>query len=128
MLHRRNQSPALGLGPQGQPHSGGPKPAFRLPEDGLHGVHSSPKQNILAQEVSDELILLDVVGGGYFGLDKVGARIWRLLAEGRSAADILETLLAEYAVDEPRARQDLLALLGELNMRGLIELHGLAPS
>jgi hypothetical protein len=69
-----------------------------------------------------------VVGGGYFGLDKVGARIWRLLAEGRSAGDILATLLAEYEVDEPRARQDLLALLNQLSKRDLIELHGLAPS
>jgi hypothetical protein len=99
-----------------------------LPEEDLNGVHGTPKPNILAQDVADELILLDVVGGGYFGLDKVGARIWRLLADGRSVADILETLLAEYEVDEPCARQDLLALLNDLSKRGLVELHGLARS
>jgi Mg2+/Co2+ transporter CorC len=40
----------------------------------------------------------------------------------------LATLLAEYNVDEPHARQDLLALLTDLSARGLLELHGLTPT
>ena len=101
---------------------------FHLPGSGLADLYGTPKKNILAQVVADELILLDVVGGGYYGLDPVGARIWQILSDGRSAAEVLAELLAEYDVDESRARQDLLALLTDLNARGLLELHGLTPT
>jgi hypothetical protein len=113
---------------QTRPHTERPSIDLHLSADDLAGVYGTPKKNILAQEVADELILLDVVDGGYYGLNPVGARIWRVLAEGRSAAEVLATLLAEYNVDEPHARQDLLALLTDLSARGLLELHGLTPT
>ena len=38
--------------------------------------------DVLFQEVSGEMVLLDLNSEQYFGLDEIGARIWSLLESG----------------------------------------------
>lgn len=77
--------------------------------------------NVLFHELDGEAVLLDLHSGKYFGLDPVGARIWRLLAENGSIALAYQTLLEEYDVDADRLQHDLLALVDRLASRGLIQ-------
>jgi hypothetical protein len=74
--------------------------------------------------LSGEIVILNVESGLYFGLDRVGARVWELIQQPRSVAEIVEVLLQEYDVDEKRCRHDVLALLDEMQLRQLIELSG----
>lgn len=74
--------------------------------------------------LSGEIVILNVESGLYFGLDLVGARVWELIQQPRSVAEIVEVLLQEYDVDEQRCRHDVLALLDEMQLRQLIELSG----
>lgn len=53
---------------------------------------------VMAREVGEEIVILDLAGGSYFGLDPVGARIWELMGEGRTLAEISATMLEEYEV------------------------------
>jgi hypothetical protein len=79
---------------------------------------------VLKQRLDDEVILLDLASGRYFGLPDVGARAWDRLVETGDTDAVFATLLAEYAVDEPTLREDLDEL-----WRGLIEagLVSVAP-
>ncbi len=42
------------------------------------------------------MMILKLDSGIYFGLDQVGARIWKLIADGRTRHEVLQTITAEY--------------------------------
>jgi hypothetical protein len=75
---------------------------------------------VMARQVGDECVILDLASGSYFGLDPVGTRIWQLISAGHSLADTHKALLAEYDVSSGDLERDLLRLIGELRSRGLI--------
>jgi hypothetical protein len=76
---------------------------------------------VLFRDLAGEGVLLDLTSGTYFGLDEIGARIWRLLAEHGDVEAVVRTILAEYDVEETRLRQDLLLLIRRLQEKGLIQ-------
>ena len=87
-------------------------------ENGLIVISS----NQVSTEVDGEIVLLNLSDGLYYGLDAVGARIWGLIQEPKTLAQILTALLDEYEVNPVVCRQDTLALLEQLAARDLIEL------
>jgi len=81
-------------------------------------VCASP--NEVSSRVGEEAAILELDSAVYYGLDPVGARIFDLLQAPTRLGDVLATVLAEYDVDEPTARADLLALVEELLARRLV--------
>lgn len=77
-------------------------------------------QEVLARQVGEETVMLDLAKGAYFGLDPIGARVWQLLAEGKTLADACDAIVEEYDVSREDAERDLLALAAELLAQGLI--------
>jgi hypothetical protein len=73
-------------------------------------------------DLAGEAAILDVQSGIYYGLNTVGARIWRLIQEPRTVNEVYETLLEEYEVEPERCERELLALLQELAAKGLVEI------
>ncbi len=76
--------------------------------------------NVVYRELADESVLLNLDTGTYFGLDAIGTRLWNLVAEQNSTPSIIETLLAEYDVDEPRLQKDVVRLIDQLLAKGLL--------
>lgn len=75
---------------------------------------------VLKQHLDNEIILLDLESGRYFGLQEVGVRAWDLLTESGDTDAVFATLLTEYAVDEITLRQDLDELWQGLLEAGLV--------
>ena len=73
-------------------------------------------------DVSDEVVVVNLSSGRYYGLDPVGARVWDLLRTARPVTEIRDALLAEYDVDAATAESDLVALLERLADQGLVEV------
>jgi hypothetical protein len=71
----------------------------------------------------DEAIILALKSGVYFGLNAVGASIWKLIQEPKTVTEICDALLEEYNVELQRCEQDLIVLLRELAAHGLIEIN-----
>lgn len=67
-------------------------------------------------------MLLDLDSESYFGLNAVGARVWQLLNEGQGKSSVIDTLLAEYAVEREVLERDISELLDRLGGAGLIEI------
>jgi hypothetical protein len=80
---------------------------------------SIPPQ-VLSRQVGDETVLLDLASGQYFGLDKVGKRIWDSISGGRSLAETADSLVAEYEVGEEQASKDVIDFVTNLVDRGLL--------
>ena len=76
----------------------------------------------ISADLADEVVMLDLKSGVYYGLDAVGARIWSLIQEPKAVSDIRDTLLKEYEIDPSRCERELLTLLQELATEGLIEV------
>jgi hypothetical protein len=79
-------------------------------------------RHVFAREFDGELVLLDLARGDYYGLDTIGARLWRGLMEGRTVADIATEIAPEYDVEPATLRSDLVELLRDLAEKGLVEL------
>lgn len=73
-------------------------------------------------DLAGEAAILDLQNGVYYGLDPVGARIWELIQTPREVQEIVSLLLDEYDVSADQCQNDVLALLGQLAERGLIEV------
>jgi hypothetical protein len=72
--------------------------------------------HVMAREVGDETVLLDIDGATYFGLDPIGARVWQLMGEGMSLGAI------EYNVNCDALQRDILGLSCELPGQKLISI------
>ncbi|MBK8640060.1 MAG: PqqD family protein [Chromatiaceae bacterium] len=77
---------------------------------------------VMARTVGDETVILDLASGTYFGLDPVGARIWELMGEGKTLAEIRDLMLDEYDVSREELERDTLKLAQELMAQGVISL------
>ena len=75
---------------------------------------------VMAREIGDETVILDLASGTYYGLDPVGARIWQLMADGRALAQVCETMMSEYEVTRETIKRDVLALVQTLAEKQLV--------
>ena len=75
---------------------------------------------VMAREVGDETVILDLANGTYYGLDPVGARIWQLMAEGQMLTQVCDVMLAEYEVTREDIERDVFALVQTLLDRKLV--------
>jgi hypothetical protein len=81
-------------------------------------IRQSPRQ--VSCPVGDEFAILDLESGVYFGLDAVGAFVWERLP--RRIDELVDEVIAEFAVDRETAHRDLLALFADLERQGLVEV------
>lgn len=79
------------------------------------------KPSVMARQLGEETVILDLESGTYFGLDPVGARIWQLMKEGKSLAEICDVMLDEYEVSREELERDASALAQDLAGRNLID-------
>jgi len=79
--------------------------------------------NQISSSLGEEAVILELTQGVYYGLNAVGARIWELLKEPRTAGEIRDVILDEYDAEPEAVTRDLLGLLTELADRGLIEVR-----
>jgi hypothetical protein len=77
-------------------------------------------QQVISRQTGDEMVLLDLESGLYFGVDGVGQRIWETFAEGRNLEEAIAVVVAEYEVEEAQAQADVIAFVRNLVDRGLL--------
>ena len=81
--------------------------------------------NVHARMFDDELVILDLNGGNYYGLDEIGARVWNALEKGHALGAVAGEIEADYEVTRAQLEADLLALARDLCDKGLMALsHG----
>ncbi len=73
-------------------------------------------------EVDDEAALLNLTTGVYYGLDPMGAYIWRLLSSPTSVQSLQDQIVREFGPDEDVVRKDVIDFLTEMQNAGLVEV------
>jgi len=77
--------------------------------------------DVVSRRIGDEIVLMDLESGTYFGLNQVGSRVWELTDAGpQSLSALRDRIVEEFDVADEVAEQDLIKLLGQLASRGLL--------
>jgi hypothetical protein len=80
----------------------------------------SRKPTLIAADVADEAILLDVDSGYFFQLNKTAARIWGLVEQPLPVAELCGEMGKAFAVDPAECRSDVIAFVADMRDRGLL--------
>ena len=75
-------------------------------------------------DLGGEAAILSMRNGVYYGLDPVGARVWKLMQTPVSIRALREAVQQEYDVQPARCETDLMALLENMSAEGLIQVLG----
>lgn len=76
----------------------------------------------VSSDLAGEAAILNLSNGVYYTLDRIGTRIWNLIQEPRTFAELRDILLQEYHVDTAVLETDLRSLLDELAEQNLVEI------
>jgi hypothetical protein len=83
-----------------------------------------PAPFVTAVAQGGETVLLNIAAGQYYSLNDVGTCVWELLAAagdaGLAAGSVIEHVQREYDVTPDRAQADVLKLLHDLRIAGLV--------
>ena len=78
---------------------------------------------VFAQEVDDEIVILDTVSEEYFGLDEMAAVIWQYLSESGSLQKVHDEMSEIYEVDAKQLEDDICRFVQELVDAGLVQVQ-----
>ena len=71
--------------------------------------------------IADEMVLLSMRDGEYYGLNEVAATIWNLILQPTTVRHIRDTLVTEFSdVDAAECEQALFHFLGEMISLNLV--------
>jgi len=73
-------------------------------------------------ESDGEVVALNIERGACYGLNRIGTRIWSLIAKPARVGAVCDALIAEYKVDRSTCEQQVLELLEELRGEGMVAL------
>jgi Coenzyme PQQ synthesis protein D (PqqD) len=85
-------------------------PVLRLREDAVEW-----------RELDGEIVALENRGSVYLTANAPGALLWRRLAHGATRAQLVDALLAVYAVETDVAGRDVDAFVAAVQAHGLLE-------
>jgi Coenzyme PQQ synthesis protein D (PqqD) len=86
----------------------------------LKTILVASKENVSCS-LGEEAAILDMRSGKYYGLDPIGARVWKLLDQPKSVEELRAAILEEYKVEPAECENDLLLLLETLRTEGLVK-------
>jgi hypothetical protein len=77
-------------------------------------------EHVRANANEDGLVILDIDKGEIFSANIVAARIWTMLMEGKSVAEINDALIGEFAVERATVEVDTNAFITSLVEKSLV--------
>lgn len=80
----------------------------------------SQNSDLVSAVLDEEVVLMSIRKGSYYGMDQVGSRIWELLEKPITFGRLLAEMEEAYEGDADQIRMDLVAFLEELKQEDLI--------
>jgi hypothetical protein len=85
-------------------------------------------ENQVSCDVDDEAALLNLDTGVYYGLNPVGAYIWKLVQSPMTIGALRKKLQDEFEVDAADVEKDLSSFVEQMVAAGLVELQPDTPT
>ena len=79
-------------------------------------------KELVSCDMDEDAVILNLKDGEYHELNAMGARIWELIQEPQSVADLKAVILAEYDVDAETCERDVQDLLRSMVEKELVQV------
>lgn len=77
--------------------------------------------DMLSAEIGGEAVMMSIEKGAYFGLNPVATRIWELIEQPRTEAELVAVLLDEYEVTAEQLASDVATFVADMIERGIAQ-------
>lgn len=78
--------------------------------------------DMLSAEIGGEAIMMSIEKGAYFGLNPIATRIWDLIDQPKSIAELIEVISTEYEVSDEQCSADVQEFVADMLARGIAQL------
>jgi hypothetical protein len=85
-------------------------------------------QGLKSELVDEDLVILNLAGDSYIGLDKIGRRIWELIETPRRVDELCQQLSQEFDATPEQIAADLLPFVAELESEKLAHVVDERPA
>ena len=82
----------------------------------------SRHSDILSAEIGGEAVMMSIEKGAYFGLNPIATRIWDLIDQPQSIAELIAVISAEYEVSDEQCSADVQEFVADMLARGIAQL------
>ena len=83
-----------------------------------------PNEDVVSSRLGEAGVLVHLRTNQIFELNATGVRIWELIGQRQTVADIERTLQSEFDVDAAQLHEEVSALVDALADEGLIDVGG----
>ncbi len=78
--------------------------------------------DFITSAVDDDLVMMSLEKGIYYGLDAIGSQIWEHIADPISINALCQKLTDRYEVDSAQCQEDVIAFLNEMLNENMIHV------
>ncbi|MFW5836168.1 MAG: PqqD family protein [bacterium] len=79
-------------------------------------------EGVMATEVDGQAVLMHTERGVYYGLNEVGALVWRHMSRSVTIGELHDLVTAEFEVEPEACLRDIVALMERMEGEGLAEV------
>lgn len=83
----------------------------------------APSSTAVCCDLNDEVVILDLSSGVYFGLQGVGSAMWHYIQEPRTVESLVEHLMSQYDISQEECAAKTIGFLEDLAGRGLLAVN-----
>jgi len=80
----------------------------------------SQNKEIMQSKIGEDVVMLDIDTGFYFGLDAVGSTIWSHLSHPISFEELISRLMSKYDIDQETCETETRLFLKQLLEKNII--------
>ncbi|MDR1156582.1 MAG: lasso peptide biosynthesis PqqD family chaperone [Bacteroidales bacterium] len=70
--------------------------------------------------IDDEVVMMSIETGEYYGLNPIASRIWELLEKPQTFDQLIDRLTQEFNIDKVTCQKDVMKFLGQLMEKKLL--------
>ena len=71
-------------------------------------------KQVVQSRIDDEVVMMDIESGFYFGLNSVASVIWELLKAEKTVIELVDFLITEYEVNYEQCLEETDALIQKM--------------
>ena len=82
--------------------------------------HITRNIEIITNEIDDEILMMSIEDGKYYGLNPVGSEIWKLIEEPKTIEEIIPALMEIFDIDEETCSKESLDFIESMIKNNII--------
>ncbi len=77
-------------------------------------------RGIVANMVGDEVVMMDMESGKYFGVNKTGSYIWQLLEQPTTLGELCDRLVADFGISKEQCTIEFKPFIEQMHKEKII--------